>query len=64
MVIINVVSMFNFTIKKWQQNEKYFARINFSNSNNKLKFLVESENKTDFNEKILNLIKNCLVLRN
>ena len=54
----------HFSVRKWEQNQKYYAKINFHDSDKELNFLVKSKNKAEFNEKISNLIKNCLILRN
>jgi len=51
-------------IKKWEYNNIYFARIIFFNSNNQLEYIIKSDSKNEFNQKISILIKNNIVMKN
>lgn len=55
---------FNVNIKKWEQNNNYFARIRFFNTDKEHEYIIKSNSKDEFNKKIYSILKNYLVLKN
>jgi len=56
--------LYNVRIKKWEQNHNYFAKICLYDSETEFEYLIKSKTKNDFNEKIYQILKNCLVMTN
>ena len=55
---------YNVKIKKWEQDQNYYAKICVYNTNDEIEYLIKSNSKNDFNKKIYQILKNSLVMKN